>query len=92
MDHFPHVGPRQSSSCIYLILYFSIGNICDVSTNKDLLTLLHCVDTSTSHGERISKERSVSMCVQLSIRPDAFCLIYAIPKVDADAFRRIKFQ
>ena len=63
-----------------------------MSTNKDLLTLLYCVDAGSSHGERISKEQSVSLCVYLSIRPDAFCLIYAIPEVDADAFRRIKFQ
>ena len=63
-----------------------------MSPSKDLLTLFYCVDAGSSHGEGISKEQSVPLCVQFSIRPDAFCLIDAIPEVDADAFRRIKFQ
>ena len=56
-----------------------------------LLTLLYCVDTGSSHGERISEKNQLHFG-HLFILPDAFGFVYAIPEEDADAFGGIKSQ
>ena len=55
-DRFPHVRPGQSSSCICLLLLKTSVMCREPRTNVEVLTLFYCVDTGSSHGERISEK------------------------------------